>query len=132
MSTIIDRLSFAQKIWAGIFLLILSLTQCRSNYPETGARVGTVIKFTKMGLLRQTWEGQIVRTGMMGSIDTARVAPFNFTVTDDATAEKVRQYMNDQTEVVVGFDSEFIYSPWNSDSSAGDGKFLVSIEPTKK
>ncbi|MBX4190358.1 hypothetical protein KW791_03645, partial [Candidatus Parcubacteria bacterium] len=75
------------------------------------------------------WEGQLIRGGMSGGSGTIGAQPFDFTIESDAMAEKAQEYMTNQTEVVIKYRMEGLYSVCRSDSS---GHFLTSIEPAKK
>jgi hypothetical protein len=58
------------------------------NYSE-GERAGWVQKFSKKGWVCKTWEGEIALVSMPGAIPEK----FEFTVLDDAVAEKINRYM---------------------------------------
>jgi hypothetical protein len=58
------------------------------NYSE-GERAGWVQKFSKKGWVCKTWEGEIALVSMPGAIPEK----FEFTVFDDAVAEKINRYM---------------------------------------
>ena len=110
-------------------LACLTLAGCGIATPTQGEKIGVIIKVNKEGLFCTTWEVQMIRGGMSDGSGGFGVTPFNFTVENDAAAEKVIQYMKNQTEVVVRYRAPFIYSPCNTWSG---GYFLVSIEPAKK
>lgn len=97
--------------------------------PGSGEKIGQVVKLSNQGMFCQTWEGQLIRGGMSGGSGSFGVQPFDFTVEDDELAQKVVKYMQDQTEVIIKYRMEGLYSVCRSDSS---GRFLVSIEPAKK
>ena len=94
----------------------------------TGEKIGQVVKLSKQGFLRKTWEGQIIRGGMSGGSGAFGTVPFNFTVETDEMAQKVQDYMRSQTEVTIEYRIEGVYSPLRSGSL---GHFLVSIQPSK-
>lgn len=58
------------------------------NYSE-GERAGWVQKFSKKGWICKTWEGEIALVSMPGAIPEK----FEFTVIDDAVAEKINRHM---------------------------------------
>ena len=58
------------------------------NFSE-GERAGWVQKFSKKGWVCKTWEGEIALVSMPGAIPEK----FEFTVLDDAVAEKINRYM---------------------------------------
>ncbi len=94
-----------------------------------GTKIGQVVKLSKQGFIRQTWESQLIRGGMVGGSGAFGTQPFDFTIEDDDLVQKVEQYMEDQTEVIIKYRIEGLYWPLRSESS---GCFLVSIEPAKK
>lgn len=62
-----------------ISLVALTLTSCSENY-SNGERIGTVVQFSKTGLIWDSWEGQLnlTQTGMNTSGE-----PFNFSFDND-------------------------------------------------
>lgn len=113
-----------------IFWSIFSQRSCGVNFSNgTGEKVGQIVKFSQQGWFNKTWEGQLIRGGMNGGSGAFGTVPFNFTIEDVNLANKVEQCMRDQTEVVVHYRIEGIYSPFRSESQ---GHFLASIEPAKK
>lgn len=66
-----------KKIILGIIALILA--SCTENYSQ-GERIGTIVQFSKSGLVWSTWEGQLnlTQTGMNTS-----GKPFNFSFDRD-------------------------------------------------
>lgn len=94
-----------------------------------GEKIGQIVKLSKQGLINQTWEGQLIRGGMNGGSGAFGTVPFNFTVESDDLVAKVKQYMQNQTEVLVAYRIEGIYSPFRSESR---GHFLTNIEPAQK
>jgi hypothetical protein len=116
-----------------LYFLVLSAAismGCGINStPGSGEKVGQIVKLSKQGIISQTWEGQLIRGGMSNGSGTVGTQPFNFTIQDDITAKKVREFMENQTEVVISYNMEGVYSAFRSDSS---GHFLTSIEPAKK
>lgn len=112
-------------------VLILSIAGCGlpNTSPGSGEKIGQVVKLSKQGILCKTWEGQLIRGGMVGGSGAFGTIPFDFTVESDELAQKVQKYMQDQTEVIVRYQVEGFYAWCRSDSM---GHFLVGIEPAKK
>lgn len=100
-----------------------------NSKPGDGDKIGQVIRLSRVGIFRDTWEGQLIRGGMTGGSGVMGVAPFDFTIEDPVLVEKARKFMEDQTEVVIHWRCEGVYSACRS-SSGGD--FLTSIEPAVK
>lgn len=123
----IDR-RLEMRTLLGIVVLV-ALCGCGVNTnPGSGEKVGQVVRFTEEGLFCKTWEGQLIRGGMTGGSGAIGVVPFEFTIEDRATAERIQQYMRDQTEILIRYEMEGVYSLCRTGSQ---GHFLVSVEPTK-
>lgn len=104
-------------------------TGCVNVSHGKGEKIGQVVKFSQQGFIRDTWEGQLIRGGMSGGSGSFGTVPFNFTVEGSGLVKKVQEYMRDQTEVVITYRIEGVYSPFRSESS---GHFLIGVEPAKK
>lgn len=113
-----------------VLLTCLSSVGCMLNTsPGTGEKIGQIVKLSSQGIMCATWEGQLIRGGMTGGSGTIGAQPFDFTIESKEMADKAQQFMADQTEVVIKYRMEGVYSACRSDSG---GHFLVSIEPAKK
>ena len=113
-------------------LLILALTPgcgCNLHHPGKGQKIGQIVKLSYGGVINDTWEGQLIRGGLTDGSGTVGLAPFNFTIEDQKLIPIVEGYMSNQTEVVISYRTEGVYSMFRSDS---DGNFLISIEPVTK
>lgn len=109
--------------------LIIGTSGCGINRPGNGEKIGQIVKLNKQGIIAETWEAELIRGGMSGGSGSFGMQPFHFTIEDNKTAEKVQEYLQNQTEVIIKYKIEGIYSAFRSDSS---GHFLISIEPAKK
>ena len=106
---------------------VLTLNGCGVNASNgSGTKIGQVIKLSKQGLFCKTWEGQIIRGGMNAGSGGFSVQPFDFTIEGDEMAKKVEKYMEDQTEVIITYNIEGVYSAFRTESG---GHFLRSITP---
>lgn len=106
---------------------LVLLAGCGLNSsPGTGEKIGQIVKLTKQGLMRDTWEAELIRGGMNGGSGSFGVTPFDFTIEDDDMAKLCKKYLQDQTEVIITYRIEGIYNAWRSDSG---GHFLVTIHP---
>lgn len=111
--------------------LVLLAASCEINVnPGTGEKIGQVVKLQKEGMLSETWEAELIRGGMSGGSGAFGTTPFDFTIEDEGQVERIRKFMEDQTEVLVRYRREGVYAC--SRSGAGKGAFLVSIEPARK
>lgn len=93
--------------------------------PGSGQKVGQIVRLSKIGLLCETWEGELIRGGMTDGSGTVGTVPFHFTVENQALVEKALDCMTKQTEVVVFWQQEGVYSACRSESG---GAFLTAIE----
>lgn len=110
-------------------LLVSLLAGCGVGNSGDGEKIGQVVKVSRVGWFCKTWEGQLIRGGFTGGSGAMGTAPFDFTVDDEGLAKEVSQYMRDQTEVVVTYRQEAVYSLCRSESG---GHFLQSIAPAKQ
>lgn len=110
-------------------LVCLSVCGCGINaQPGTGSKIGQITRVKKVGILNKTWEAELIRGGFSNGSGTVGTRPFEFTIETDAMAEQCIKYMTNQTEVVIEFQSEGIYSLSRTDSG---GEFLTSIHPSQ-
>lgn len=109
--------------------MAVALVGCGFNgRPGTGEKVGQIVKVEKTGVLRKTWEAELIRGGMSNGSGGFGVAPFHFTIESESDAKKALDLMQSQTEVHLKYRSEFFFSLMRSDSG---GDFLTSLEPAK-
>lgn len=68
-----------KKIYFFIVAALIMFASCTENYSQ-GERIGTVVQFSKTGLVFESWEGQLnlTQTGMNTSGE-----PFNFSFDND-------------------------------------------------
>ena len=110
-------------------LSITLLAGCGLNTSNgTGEKIGQVVKLSKVGMFSKTWEAQLIRGGMSGGSGSFGTVPFDFTVESEKDADKLRGYLESQTEVLLQYRTEGLYSLFRTE---GGGHFMVSIEPTK-
>ena len=113
-----------------VLLLTVTVSSCGGNIsPGDGEKIGQIIKVSKQGMISKTWEAQLIRGGMVGGSGSFGVVPFDFTIESELVAQKVIEYMQNQTEVLIKYRMEGVYSVFRTDSQ---GYFLISIEPAKK
>ena len=64
--------------------MLFIITACTENYSK-GERVGTIVQFSKSGLIWESWDGQLnlTQTGMNTSGE-----PFRFSIDNDQRKEK--------------------------------------------
>ena len=112
----------------GIGALISSGCDINTS-PGRGEKIGQVVKLSKVGIISKTWEGQIIRGGMSGGNGSFGTVPFDFTVEDEDVADSVKKHMENQTEILLSYRTEFIYSLFRSESQ---GHFLTRIQEVPK
>lgn len=96
--------------------------------PGDGEKVGQIVKLAKVGMMAKTWEAEIVRGGFQAGGGVNGQA-FDFTVENEADANRLRSFMEAQREVTIKYRSEGVWSSWRSESG---GHFLVSIDTAVK
>lgn len=115
------------RIFVFVGLVVLIIAGWGVNcHPGTGQKIGQVVKLGEEGFLKVTCEGQLIRGGLIGGSGTFGTQPFDFTVESHAVAQVVAQCLSNQTEVLISYRVEGIYSAFRSGSQ---GHFLTSIEP---
>ena len=105
-----------------------SFTGCGMQSPGEGSKIGQIVKLSKHGVFVKTWEAQLIRGGMNGGSGSFGTTPFNFTVENEKDVDKIREFMENQTEVVITYRTEGIYALTRSDSG---GDFLITVKPAK-
>lgn len=83
---------FALLVLLPVVLLALWTWGTLAYVYSRGDRVGYVQKFSQKGLVCKTWEGELAMSTVPGSIPQL----FEFTVRDDAVAQRIRQVMETQ------------------------------------
>jgi iron complex outermembrane recepter protein len=109
-----------------LFALVF-LAACGINTsPGEGEKIGQIVKLNKQGIFNDTWEAELIRGGMTGGSGVVGIQPFDFTISSDSEADIINTYLKNQTEVVIKYRMEGIWSLFRSESN---GHFLVSISP---
>lgn len=109
-------------------LMALALPMLLTGCVETakGDKNGFITKVAKQGFFCPTWEAQIIRGGFNNG-SGASGAAFDFTIEDEALAQKVAKLSDERKEVKLTYRKEAV-SFCRSDSH---NYFLVSIEEIK-
>lgn len=103
----------------------LLLSGCGMNStPGDGEKIGQIVKFGKSGIIWKTWQGQLIRGGLSGGSGAVGGVPFDFTVENPELIAKIKQLMDSQTEVIITYQTEFIYSVARSGT---EGHFITDI-----
>jgi hypothetical protein len=118
------------KLLIVLLAILVCFAGCGINFdPGNGEKIGQIVKVSHEGIYTETWEAQLIRGGLTSGSGAFGTVPFNFTIEDEALVKKVQGYMQNQTEVIIKYRIEGIYSRFRSGSQ---GHFLVSIEPAAK
>lgn len=111
-----------------IALFTLTLAACGVNTaPGDGSKVGQIVKLAKLGMFAKTYEAEIIRGGFQNG-SGANGQAFDFTIETEELAKQVKDAMDAQTEVIITYRSEGL---WSACRSEGGGNFLTSIRPLK-
>ena len=106
--------------------IIPFLVGCGINFcPGEGEKIGQIVKLSKQGLISDTWEAELIRGGMNNGSGAFGTTLFHFTIENDLTAKEIEELMRNQTEVIIKYKMEGIWSSFRSDSS---GHFLISVK----
>ena len=70
-------------------LILLSMVYCVNFSHGTGEKIGQVVKLSQEGIIRKTWEAQLIRGGMNGGSGSFGTVPFDFTIESDEMVKKV-------------------------------------------
>lgn len=92
--------------------------------PGEGEKIGTIVKLSKQGLFKKTWEGELIRGGFLDGSGTIG-GSFHFTIESDELARKALELMKSKKEVVLFYEIEFLSLVTRSES--GNPHFAVSI-----
>jgi hypothetical protein len=122
-------LSLVVAVICLLLFILLSIFGLRVHLGSMdGQKVGQVFGINEQGVLRKTWEAELVRGGMTNGSGAFGTKPFDFTVPSEL-AELVKKYSAEQTEVIIHYHQPRVYWYWNSEN---DGIFLENIQPAKK
>ena len=118
-----------EKLFIGLVIVCVFAFSGFNTSPGTGEKIGQLVKVGQEGMFYDTWEGQLIRGGMVDGSGSIGVKPFNFTIENEELVKLAQQYMKNQTEVVVRYRIEGWYGRSRTES---EGVFLTGIEPLKK
>ena len=96
-----------------VFTILLSSFFTFSN-PTRGEKIGKIVKVSKEGVFNKTWEAELIRggfsdgSGVLGS-------SFHFTIENPVLVEEARKCMENQTDIILHYHSEFINSCFRSE-----------------
>ncbi len=98
-------------------LTCIFLSSCSINNPSDGQKIGRIVKLADEGLFCKTCEGELIRGGIVdgsGSMGTS----FKFTIEDDDELREIaREAFENQFEVIMTYEVEFMSAMWRSECS---------------
>jgi predicted small secreted protein len=99
---------------------------CQVNdEPGFGRKIGQITKLSHVGLFAKTWEADLIRGGLQGGSGVTGGGTFHFTIENDDQRKAAQDALENQTEVIIDYRTEFLCSSFRT----GSGHFLVTITP---
>ncbi|CCG98687.1 hypothetical protein FAES_0676 [Fibrella aestuarina BUZ 2] len=86
-----------------------------------GERAGTVSKFSRRGYLFKTYEGVLNVGGFSGETGSLTPQFFDFSVKDDAVAQKITEAVKTGQRVTLHYEEKILRLPWN-----GETKYYIT------
>ena len=77
----------------------------------------------------KTDEAELIRGGLTDGSGSIGSAPFDFTIDDQDLLAKAKEYMQNQTEVLITYKISYVYLSINSENQ---GIYLLDIQPVRK
>lgn len=115
---------------AGLLPLV-GLTGCKTAKPTSGKKVGHIVKIADEGYIFKTHEAQLIRGGMSSGTGAVGMAPFDFTIQDNALLAIAEEAMVKNLEVEISYEMPFIaWSASREDHSGGVVTAIVILNPT--
>lgn len=105
--------------------LVAALSGCWTT--STGQKTGVIVKLAKEGIFIGTWEAELIRGGFSNG-DGVNGQSFHFTVQNKNLVEKLKQYFENQKEVLISYHHEFITAPGRGETK----NFLDDVKLIKK
>lgn len=111
------------KKFIALLFFLIAIAGCY-DYSQ-GSRVGTVIKFSKKGLMNKTWEGTMLMGGVARNRDGILDANiWNFSVDQSGShgedpeglIREIQQALESGKRVRIFYTEELFVSPWRADS----------------
>ncbi|MBO0931031.1 hypothetical protein [Fibrella aquatilis] len=103
-------------------LLILGVLYLLTGWSfSDGERAGTVSKFSRRGYLFKTYEGVLNVGGFSGETGSLTPQFFDFSVKDEATAQKITEAVRTGQRVTLHYEEKILRLPWN-----GDTKYYIT------
>jgi len=115
---------FIKVIFFATIIVLAVFFHFRTD-PGEGQKIGQIVNLSKKGIMRKTWEMELIRGGFVDGSGTMG-AVFHLTIENDELASKAFQCMNSGSEVRVSYEMEFMSSSWRSEKSSPN--FCKSIE----
>lgn len=86
-----------------------------------GERAGTISKFSRRGYVFKTYEGVLNVGGFSGETGSLTPQFFDFSVKDDAIAQKITEAVKTGQRVTLHYEEKILRLPWN-----GETKYYIT------
>jgi hypothetical protein len=90
-------------------LLAVALSGCLCANPSKGTKVGTITSLAQEGLFCPTWEGTLIRGGLVGG-SGAMGQTTRFNIPSDTLAQEALKAMEENAEVEITFERKLVTS----------------------
>jgi len=108
-----------------LFLLLLPILIAGCWETENGVKVGQLVKLNKQGWFIKTIEGELIR-GSMKDGSGAFGKPFDFTVENQALADRLQFALENQKTVKLHYHKEL--TTWFARTETSDNSFVDDVE----
>ena len=108
-----------------MILLSFFFTSCNMQTPQTGQKVGRIVKIAEEGLFFKTCEGELIRGGLVdgsGSLGGS----FHFTIEDEYLKKLAMQAFEEQSEIIMRYRVDLVTSITRSECR--NSYFVTNIE----
>ena len=112
-----------------LILLFFIMSSCSMQSPTKGEKIGRIVRLSECGLFFKTYEGDLIRGGLSDGSGVIGQS-FPFTIEDRNVYEDARKYFEDQSEVVIQYEKEFLSGCWRSECL--NPSFIKKIKKQKK
>ncbi len=101
-------------IVCGLTLGILGSKGCNNS---SGIRTGTITKFSHKGLVKKSWEGELLMGGVANHGEGTVANVWQFSVLDTNLVPKIDKAAQDGSRVSFNYQQTFFYNPMRRDTA---------------
>jgi hypothetical protein len=116
-------------LFSSFLLMFFLLSSCSISTPSKGQKIGVIVKLSECGVFNKTWEGELIRGGLSDGSGVIG-STFHFTIEDPVVLELAVRYFEDQREVQITYQTEFIAGIWRAERP--QPCFIKKIIPQKE